>query len=326
MKNKLPIIQNTNFYKNTVLITGAGGTIGSELVRRIKAKTVIAVDISEYAIYKLQREIGAKNIHCVVGDVSDPKLVQLIFDKYDIDYIFNAAAYKHVDTLEDENNSYSVIKNNIMSVINLCNHADNVRAMIHISSDKAVNPTNNMGYTKLWCERIVQQYARTSNTAYKIVRFGNVYNSAGSFVETLQWQLDTGRPITITDDRMQRYFMTVSDAVSLILDVVDIEWSNRTYILEMGEEISILELVTQLNVKNHPIEYIGIRPGEKLREELIYDYEVLEDTASTMIKSVEWQQQQVNMISNMHTLLEELKKDKICLTRLNEIITTTTIL
>ena len=323
--NKLPVTQNINFENDTVLIAGAGGTIGRELVQRINARTIVAVDISEYAIYLLQREMQSENLHCIVGDVSDPRIVSLIFDKYKIDYIFNAAAYKHVDTLEDENNTYSVIKNNIMSVINLCNHADNVKAMIHISSDKAVNPTNNMGYTKLWCERIVQQYARTSDTTYKIVRFGNVYNSAGSFIETLQWQLATGRPITVTDDRMLRYFMTVSDAVSLILDVVDLKWGNRTYILEMGEEVSIVELVQELNTKNHPIEYIGIRPGEKLREELVYDHEELEDTANPLIRSVEWRKR-VNMIENIARLTTELDKDKICLKTLNEIITTTTIL
>jgi FlaA1/EpsC-like NDP-sugar epimerase len=325
MKNKINSA-TSNFYKDSVvLITGAGGTIGRELVQRINARTIVAVDISEYAIYLLQREMQSENLHCIVGDVSDPRMVSLIFDKYKIDYIFNAAAYKHVDTLEDENNTYSVIKNNIMSVINLCNHADNVKAMIHISSDKAVNPTNNMGYTKLWCERIVQQYARTSDTTYKIVRFGNVYNSAGSFIETLQWQLATGRPITVTDDRMLRYFMTVSDAVSLILDVVDLEWGNRTYILEMGEEVSIVDLVQELNTKNHPIEYIGIRPGEKLREELVYDHEELEDTANPLIRSIEWRNR-VNMIENIARLTTELDKDKICLKTLNEIITTTTIL
>lgn len=324
VKNKLPIIQNTNFEKNAVLITGAGGTIGSELVRRIKAKTIIAVDISEYAIYKLQREIGNKNIHCIVGDVSDQKLVKLIFDKYDIDYIFNAAAYKHVDTLEDENNTYSVIKNNVCSLVNLCIFAGNARALIHISSDKAVNPTNNMGYTKLWCERIVQHFSNLTNTEFKIVRFGNVYNSAGSFIETLQWQLDTGRPITITDDRMKRYFMTVGDAVSLITDVVDLEKGNGTYILEMGEEVSIVELVNELNTKNAPIEYIGIRPGEKLSEELTYDYERLQDTVNPLIKRVDWKK--VNMTRNLITLLNELEKDTICLERLTEIITTTTIL
>jgi FlaA1/EpsC-like NDP-sugar epimerase len=324
MKNKLPIAQNTNFEQDTVLITGAGGTIGSGLIRRIRAKTIIAVDISEYAIYRLQREIGCANIHCIVGDISDPKLVRLIFDKYKIDYILNAAAYKHVDTLEDENNTYSVIKNNILSVINLCEYAEQVKAMIHISSDKAVNPTNNMGYTKLWCERIVQQYAYSMSSTFKIVRFGNVYNSAGSFIETLQWQLETDRPITITDDRMKRYFMTVDDAVSLITDVVDLELGNGTYILEMGEEVSIVDLVNQLNTNNSPIEYIGIRPGEKLREELVYGYEQLVDTNNSLIKKVEWKR--VDMVDNMIALETELKKDTICLQRLIEIITTTTIL
>lgn len=318
--NKLPVTQNTNFKKSVVLVTGAGGTIGSEIVKRIEADTIIAVDISEYAIYKLQRTIGNRNIHCIVGDVSDSKLVDMIFNKYNIDYVFNAAAYKHVDTLEDENNSYSVVKNNVLSVINLCKHAGNVRAMIHISSDKAVNPTNNMGFTKLWCERIIQHYASQSTTEFKIVRFGNIYNSAGSFVETLQWQVKTGRPITVTDERMKRYFMTVQDAVTLITDIVDIEHTNATYILEMGDEIAVTDLIP----KGYPTKTIGIRPGEKLQEELVYSYEQLEETASPMIKKVAWHP--VPMLDNITKLTDELDKDTICLKTLNEIITTTTIL
>lgn len=320
MKNKLSILLNTNFEQSTVLVTGAGGTIGFELVNRINAKVIIAVDISEYAIYKLQRTIGDRNIHCIVGDTSDSKLVNLIFEKYNIDYVFNAAAYKHVDTLEDENNSYSVVKNNILSVINLCNHANSVHTIIHISSDKAVNPTNNMGYTKLWCERIIQHYATYLDAQFKIVRFGNIYNSAGSFVETMQWQIALNLPITITDNRMKRYFMTVEDAVTLITEVVTLDQSNSTYILEMGEEI----LVTDLIPNGYPTTTIGIRPGEKLTEELIYGYEMLEDTSVPMIKKVAWHP--VAMENNIKKLMTELDKDTICLKSLNEIITTTTIL
>ena len=320
MQNKLSLARNSNYRNNVVLVTGAGGTIGTELINSIDAKTIIAVDISEYAIYKLQRSIGNRNVHCIVGDVSDPKLVDMIFNKYEIDYIFNAAAYKHVDTLEDDNNSYSVIKNNIMSVINLCEHAGNVRAMVHISSDKAVNPTNNMGYTKLWCERIVQEYAGRTNTQFNIVRFGNIYKSSGSFVETLEWQIETGQPITITDDRMMRYFMTAPDAVSLIATVVDIDKSNATYILDMGSEISILDLVPA----GYPVTHIGIRPGEKLREQLVYDYETMQDTDVEMIKRVNWKT--VPMTDNIKRLTDELSKDTICLKTLTDIITTTTIL
>ena len=146
MKNKLPKFSNPLFNDSVVLVTGAGGTIGSNLVTRLQAKTIIAVDISEYAIYKLQRQLKQSNVHCVVGDISDARLVAMLFNKYQIDYVFNAAAYKHVDTLEDENNTYSVVKNNILSITNLCDYADNIKCLVHISSDKAVNPTNSMGY------------------------------------------------------------------------------------------------------------------------------------------------------------------------------------
>ena len=321
MIDKLPFTINDQFKDSVVLIAGAGGTIGSGLVNSIKAKTIIAVDSSEYAIYKLQRTIGDRDIHCIVGDVSDPKICGMIFDKYDVDYVFNAAAYKHVDTLEDENNTYSVVKNNIMVTLNLCCYINRVQGFVHISSDKAVNPTNNMGYTKLWCEKIVQYCAQATSTPTKIVRFGNVYNSAGSFIETLQWQVANGLPITITDERMKRYFLTINDAVMLINSVVDLDDFNATYILEMGEEVSIVDIVNQYNI-NSPIEYIGIRPGEKLREELVYDYEQLEQTSNQMIKRVSWKH--VDMSDNIKAILQELREDKICVPAITKILTTIT--
>jgi FlaA1/EpsC-like NDP-sugar epimerase len=329
MNNKLPIKRNTNFKNSVVLVTGAGGTIGSEIVKRLDAEKIIAVDISEYAIYRLQRSINnsdliKNNISCIVGDISDPKLVRMIFDKYKIDYVFNAAAYKHVDTLEDENNTYSVVKNNILSVVNLCEIIKDCKGFIHISSDKAVYPTNNMGHTKLWCERIVQHYAQNLSTSIKIVRFGNVYGSSGSFIETLKWQMDNNLPITVTDDRMRRYFLSVDDAVTLINEVVTLDQDNGTYILEMGQEVYITDIVEDLNIKSLPINYIGIRAGEKLQETLVYDYETLNTTSNDMIKKVNWQP--VPMQENISNILAELKKDKVCLERLNQIILTTTIL
>ena len=319
MKNKLYSNKNINFKNNIVLIAGAGGTIGSTIVNRIEAKQIIAIDISEYAIYKLQRSNNSENIKFIVGDISDLKFVNMIFNKYKIDYVFNAAAYKHVDKLQEDDNTYSVIKNNILSVLNLCKHIDKIKTLIHISSDKAVNPINNMGFTKLWCEKIVQQYDNC-----KIVRFGNVYGSSGSFIETLKWQLENQLPITITDKNMKRYFMTVDDAVSLILDIGGVEYTNATYILDMGKEIPIVDIVNELNYNNSPITYIGIRSGEKLNEELVCDYEVIENTIHPMIKKVGWKY--IDMKNNINILLKELGKNEICLPTLNKIITTTTIL
>ena len=319
MKNKLYSNKNIKFKNNIVLIAGAGGTIGSTIVNRIEAKQIIAIDISEYAIYKLQRSNNSENIKFIVGDISDLKFVNMIFNKYKIDYVFNAAAYKHVDKLQEDDNTYSVIKNNILSVLNLCKHIDKIKTLIHISSDKAVNPINNMGFTKLWCEKIVQQYDNC-----KIVRFGNVYGSSGSFIETLKWQLENQLPITITDKNMKRYFMTVDDAVSLILDIGGVEYTNATYILDMGKEIPIVDIVNELNYNNSPITYIGIRSGEKLNEELVCDYEVIENTIHPMIKKVGWKY--IDMKNNINILLKELGKNEICLPTLNKIITTTTIL
>jgi FlaA1/EpsC-like NDP-sugar epimerase len=320
IQNKLLNNDNTIFEDSVILITGAGGTIGSQLVRKIEAKTIIAVDINEYSLYKLQRSIKDKNIHFIVGDVSDYKIVNMIFKKYKIDYVFNAAAYKHVDTLENENNSYSVIKNNILSTINLCKKAKKIKSMIHISSDKAVNPINNMGYTKLWCERIVQHYSKKYKNKFKIVRFGNIYNSSGSFVETMNWQLQNNLPITITDIKMKRHFMTVEDASSLILSIVDFEQTDSTYILDMGEEIDIIDLIPE----NYPYVIVGLRPGEKIKEQLVYEYEKLENTEIELIKRVKWKN--IDMSDNLKKIKNELNGKKICLKKLKKIITTTTIL
>ena len=319
MQDKLKLLPNTLYEDATVLITGAGGTIGSGILNSINAKQIVAIDISEYAIYKLQRANKNSNVNFIVGDISDTKLCNMIFNKYAIDYVFNAAAYKHVDALEDDNNIYSVIKNNIMSVINLCKHANSFKAMIHISSDKAVNPSCIMGFTKLWCERIIQQYAKSSTATMKIVRFGNVYNSSGSFIETLQYQIANGLPITVTDIKMKRYFLTINDAVALINEVVKLDNTNATYILEMGEEISILDIVNKFN-NNSPIAYIGKRPGEKLSEELVYSNEQLLPTANPLINTVAWTN--INIIDNINALTTELNKEEICTDNLIKILIT----
>jgi FlaA1/EpsC-like NDP-sugar epimerase len=158
----------------------------------------------------------------------------------------------------------------------------------------------------------------------KIVRFGNVYASSGSFIETLQWQMDNDLPITITDDRMRRYFLSVSDAVTLINETVTLDNTNGTYILEMGNEVYIKDIVKDLNFKNLPITYIGTRAGEKFQETLVYDYEQLNTTMNPMINKINWQP--VSMNENISKILNELKKDDVCLENLNQIIQTTTIL
>lgn len=320
MNDKLTFTSNPVLQNTTVLVAGAGGTIGSALISTMNAERIIAVDISEYAIYKLQRANNKSNIHYVVGDISDSKFCNYLFEKYSVDYIFNAAAYKHVDMLQNEDNVYSVIKNNVMSTINLCECSSQAKALIHISSDKAVYPTNIMGYTKLWCERIVQHYA-TSSAKLKIVRFGNVYNSSGSFIETLQWQMDNKLPITITDNRMKRYFITINDASCLINKVVTLDDNNATYILDMGEEVDIVSIVDRLNINNSPIDYIGIRAGEKIQEQLVYDWEALMPTSDPLIKSIEWKP--IDMADNINQLIEELSKDTLCTAKLSKIITTT---
>lgn len=322
MENRLLENLNIKKLKGTILICGAGGTIGKEVIKKIKAEKIIAVDISEYSIYKLERELGPK-IDYIVGDISDKKLVDLIFKKYKIDYVLNAAAYKHVDRMENENNHYSVIKNNILGLINLCEKLNSgVKEFIHISSDKAVNPINYMGFTKLWCENIVKHYSKHVKTKMSIIRFGNVYNSSGSFVETLKWQVENKLPITITDKRMKRYFMMVDDAVKLITDVFDLEKENYTYILNMGEQISIESLAREI-AKDYNIKYIGIRAGEKLQEELFYEFEILEKTKNNLISKIKFND--IDFGNNIKQLMFELNREIICTKKLTEIIETITI-
>jgi FlaA1/EpsC-like NDP-sugar epimerase len=276
MKDKLTFRPNPELEGKTVLITGAGGTIGSSLVGAMlnQGAKVVAVDISEYAIYRLNERFDIRGI---VGDVSDKQLLDLIFAREYVDYIFHCAAYKHVDMSEDDINTYSYIKNNVRTTQHLLEYP--VEHFILISSDKAVNPSNTMGRTKQQSEQLVRE--RCSGH-YAIVRFGNVYNSSGSFVETMNRQITEMKPITLTDMLMTRFFLTIHDATSLINEVVRMNESG-TYVLDMGEEIRIVDLIPE----SHPIRFIGMRPGEKINEEIVSGNEILVNTNHELIKRVE---------------------------------------
>lgn len=284
---------NEMLYGKTVLVTGAGGSIGSELVRQIfktHPKTLVLFDIYENSTYDIQmelvrkiREENIKDIELVtlIGSTYNEVRVEQIFKKYKPDYVYHAAAYKHVPLMEDS--PAEAIRTNVIGTYNVAKMADKYKAnkMVLVSTDKAVRPTNVMGATKRFAEMIIQHFAAESKvTAYAAVRFGNVLGSNGSVVPLFKKQIEAGGPVTITDKEIIRYFMTIPEAVSLILQCGLFATGGEIFILDMGKPIKILDLAEKLIrqaglVPNVDIEIIetGLRPGEKLFEELIIDKE-----------------------------------------------------
>ena len=286
-------------YKSTnnksILITGAGGSIGSELARKIleiNPSKLVLLERNEPSLYQIQRELENKypnkKIFSVLGSACSKQLLKNTIKKYNIDLVFHAAAYKHVPLVEE--NPIIGLENNIFSTLNICEIAQNlnVEKVVLISSDKAVRPTNLMGVSKRISELIFQAFANNKkiNTCYSIVRFGNVLGSSGSVVPLFREQIYKGGPITITDKEMVRYFMTIEEASYLVIQASALAGSGEILLLDMGEPIFIKTLaekminLTGLRVKNksHPngdieIIYTGKRPGEKLYEELLISAE-----------------------------------------------------
>ena len=276
-----------------VLVTGAGGSIGSELVRQIfktHPNTLILFDIYENSTYDIQMELTRKireekirdiNLVTLIGSTYNETRVEQIIKKYKPDYIYHAAAYKHVPLMEDS--PAEAIRTNVIGTYNVAKMADkyNVKKMILVSTDKAVRPTNVMGATKRFAETIIQYYSEHSkNTKYAAVRFGNVLGSNGSVVPLFKKQIEAGGPVTITDKEIIRYFMTIPEAVSLILQCGLFADGGEIFILDMGKPVKILDLAEKLIRQAGMVPYIdidivetGLRPGEKLFEELLLDTE-----------------------------------------------------
>ena len=276
-----------------VMVTGAGGSIGSELVRQIfktHPKTLVLFDIYENSTYDIQmeltrriREEKIKDIQLVtlIGSTYNEKRVEQIIKKYKPDYIYHAAAYKHVPLMEDS--PAEAIRTNVIGTYNVAKVADKygVKKMVLVSTDKAVRPTNVMGATKRFAETIIQYYSSISkNTKYAAVRFGNVLGSNGSVVPLFKKQIEVGGPITITDKNIIRYFMTIPEAVSLILQCGLFAKGGEIFILDMGKPVKILDLAEKLIRQAGLVPYVdidivetGLRPGEKLYEELLLDTE-----------------------------------------------------
>ena len=287
----------------TVLITGAGGSIGSELCRQIyeaKPKNLIMFDIYENSTYEIQQELVWKarkendhsvNIISIIGSTYDLKRVDQVIKKYQPDYIYHAAAYKHVPLMEDS--PMEAIRTNVIGTYNVAKTADKykVKKMLLVSTDKAVRPTNAMGATKRFAELIIQYYATHSkNTKYCAVRFGNVLGSNGSVVPLFEKQIKNMGPLTVTDKNISRYFMTIPEAVSLILNSSLLANEGELFILDMGTPVSIVTLAEHMirqagyiPYKDIDIIFTGLRPGEKLYEETLIDTTKQEKTSNGRI-------------------------------------------
>lgn len=284
-------------YDKTVLVTGGGGSIGSELCRQIArhgVRQLIIFDIYENNAYAIQQELkrDCPNLSLVtlIGSVRDEKRVQAVFDTYHPQIVFHAAAHKHVPLMEDSPNE--AIKNNVFGTYNVAKAAGEhgAEAFVLISTDKAVNPTNVMGASKRVCEMIVQAMEKLYPTKYALVRFGNVLGSNGSVIPLFREQIAKGGPVTITDKRVIRYFMTIPEAVSLVLLAGSEAKGGEIYILDMGEPVKIDDLARNMirlsglePEVDIPIVYTGLRPGEKLYEELLMSEEGLQSTENKML-------------------------------------------
>ena len=274
-------------HEKTVLVTGGGGSIGSELCRQIaifRPRKLVVFDIYENNAYDLQQELGRKypwlNFEVLIGSVRDRARLSHVFEVYRPDVVFHAAAHKHVPLMELSPGE--AVKNNVFGTWNVATCADQygVRRMVLISTDKAVNPTNIMGATKRVCELIIQYYSRHSKTEYAAVRFGNVLGSSGSVIPLFKKQIEEGGPVTVTHPDIIRYFMTIPEAAQLVIQAGGMAKGGEIFILDMGKPVKILDLAEKLirlsgyePYKDIDITFTGLRPGEKLYEELLLDCE-----------------------------------------------------
>ena len=307
-----------------VMVTGGGGSIGSELCRQIaaaKPKQLIIVDIYENNAYDIQLELKHDypnlKLETMIASVRNTDKVNDLFKKYHPDIVYHAAAHKHVPLMEDSPNE--AVKNNVFGTLNVARACDQYKTkrMILISTDKAVNPTNVMGATKRMCEMIVQTINKQSQTEFVAVRFGNVLGSNGSVIPLFKKQIKAGGPVTVIHPDIIRYFMTIPEAVSLVLQAGAYAKGGEIFILDMGKPVNIADMARNLiklsgyepdiDIK---IEYTGLRPGEKLYEELLMKEEGLQDTPNKLIhigKPIELDED--SLFDRLNHLKEEAYKE-----------------
>ena len=303
-----------------IMVTGGGGSIGSELCRQLvshKPKQLIIFDIYENNAYDIQQELKINypdaNVVTLIGSIRNVSRLESVFAQYKPDIVYHAAAHKHVPLMEVSPDE--AVKNNVVGTWNVARMADKygVKKFVMISTDKAVNPTNVMGATKRICEMIVQTYNEISKTDFVAVRFGNVLGSNGSVIPLFERQIEAGGPVTVTDPNIIRYFMTIPEAVSLVLQAGAYAKGGEIFILDMGEPVKIDDLAKNLIRLsgytlgvNMEIKYTGLRPGEKLYEELLMKEEGLQETDNKLIhigKPIEFDKE--NFFDNLEKLKEE---------------------
>lgn len=281
----------------TVMVTGGGGSIGSELCRQIashKPQKLIIIDIYENTTYDIQNELKKMfpelNLYVFIASVRNAKRINKIFDEFRPDIVYHAAAHKHVPLMEDSPNE--AVKNNVLGTWKVVQAADkyHTRRFVMISTDKAVNPTNIMGATKRICEMIIQTYNNRSKTEFVAVRFGNVLGSNGSVIPLFKKQILAGGPVTVTHPDIVRYFMTIPEAVSLVLQAGAYAKGGEIFVLDMGEPVKIVDLAKNLILlsghkpdEDIQIEFTGLRPGEKMYEEMLMQEEGMQDTQNKLI-------------------------------------------
>ncbi len=312
------------------LVTGGGGSIGSELVRQIARyhpKQVIIVDIYENNAYDIQQELYIEyendlNLVTLIASVRDREKMEQIFKEYQPQVVFHAAAHKHVPLMETS--PAEAVKNNVFGTWNMVTLAEkyNTEKFVMISTDKAVNPTNVMGATKRCCEMIVQYMSqRESNTEFVTTRFGNVLGSNGSVIPLFRRQIEAGKPVTVTHPDIIRYFMTIPEAVSLVLEAAAIARGGEIFVLDMGDPVKITTLAENLirmygkvPYRDVEIKFTGLRPGEKLFEELLMDEEGLQSTENKKIfignQIAIDPQKLTDQLEELHKVAEQNDNDK----------------
>ncbi|MDI6618685.1 MAG: nucleoside-diphosphate sugar epimerase/dehydratase [Clostridiales bacterium] len=295
---KLDIENIAGYLRNKIiLVTGGGGSIGSELCRQIakfNPKELLILDIYENNAYDLQNELKFLykdlNLKIIIGSVRDKKRLDDIFNEYRPDVVFHAAAHKHVPLMED--NPCEAVKNNVFGTLNVAQCADkyNAKRFVLISTDKAVNPTNVMGATKRICEMIIKSIDKYSKTEFVSVRFGNVLGSNGSVIPLFKKQIENGGPVTVTHPEVNRFFMTIPEAAQLVIQAGAMAKGGEIFVLDMGQPVKIIDLAKDLirlsglePDKDIKIVFTGLRPGEKLYEEVLMAEEGLKKTAHEKI-------------------------------------------
>jgi FlaA1/EpsC-like NDP-sugar epimerase len=270
-----------------VMVTGAGGSIGSELCRQIAAyqpAMLVLYEMNEYAMYKVDEQLRESfpelPVASVVGDIKNARRVNQVMHQYSPALLFHAAAYKHVPLME-EANAWEAVQNNVFGTLVVARAAIDygVKKFVFVSTDKAVNPTNVMGATKRLAEMVCQALQANASTRFEMVRFGNVLGSAGSVIPKFQEQIDRGGPVTVTHPEMVRYFMSIPEAAQLVLQAGSMGLGGEVFVMDMGEPVKIVDLardmirLSELSENEIRIVYTGLRPGEKLFEELLADDE-----------------------------------------------------